>query len=346
MGAHGPLIPEKTLDAAYFHGLDGLGGIHTIAPEFTPPPSHIHLWNPTDPEDIKVEQAEKDMGEDCDFTPNLFTPVPTAAHTHILELLRTSEPDTITIVAIGPLTNIALAAKADPETFSRVKEVVVMGGCLRVPGNVTPGGEFNVLADAEASAIVYALTSKQPHTCLPPHLLPLSPLPKPLKLTLFPLDITNQHMMPYKRFKEEIQDKQGPLGKWVKGFMETTYNTIKSLYTIDELARFGDRWGLEMHDPSCMYYLLALSQNPQLPQWTFKIEDCRVETEGHFTRGVCVVDDRGRQRIAEGIEDGGSDSGNWLGWEAGTRVRVCTGTSGEEGLVGALLGGCFGGWEW
>src|SRR3954454_15169192 len=60
----------------------------------------------------------------------------------------------LTIVAIGPLTNIAVALLADPLFATRLDRLVVMGGAFEVPGNVTPTAEFNFFMDPEAAEIV------------------------------------------------------------------------------------------------------------------------------------------------------------------------------------------------
>lgn len=120
--------------ADFFHGVDGLGGIHSSHPHLSPAETWKSLFQPTpdnlSPEDAAELQAVKDEH-------SLFQPSLKPAHEQMLELLRDNEPDTITIVAVGPLTNLALAAAKDPETFLRVKEVVVMGGAIDAPGNVS-----------------------------------------------------------------------------------------------------------------------------------------------------------------------------------------------------------------
>jgi len=82
-----------------------------------------------------------------------------------------ANPGEITLVAIGPLTNLALAIRKEPRLVQAVKEVFIMGGALRHEGNTTPLAEFNTYVDPHAAHIVY-------HSGMP--------------ITLTPLDVTYQ----------------------------------------------------------------------------------------------------------------------------------------------------------
>ena len=82
-----------------------------------------------------------------------------------------SAPGEITLVAIGPLTNIALAIRQEPRIVENVKEVFIMGGAMRHEGNTTPLAEFNTYVDPHAAHIVF-------HSGMP--------------ITLTPLDVTYQ----------------------------------------------------------------------------------------------------------------------------------------------------------
>jgi purine nucleosidase len=80
-----------------------------------------------------------------------------------------SHPGEITLVAIGPLTNVALAIRQEPRIIKAVKEVLIMGGAIRHEGNTSPLGEFNTYVDPHAAHIVF-------HSGVP--------------ITLTPLDVT------------------------------------------------------------------------------------------------------------------------------------------------------------
>jgi len=82
-----------------------------------------------------------------------------------------SNPGEITVVGIGPLTNVALAIRKEPRIVQAVKELFIMGGALRHEGNTTPLAEFNTYVDPHAAHIVY-------HSGMP--------------ITLTPLDVTYQ----------------------------------------------------------------------------------------------------------------------------------------------------------
>lgn len=69
--------------------------------------------------------------------------------------LGKESPGELTLVALGPLTNLALAIRLDPDLPGRYKRLVMMGGAIKGQGNTTPVSEFNIYQDPEAAAIVY-----------------------------------------------------------------------------------------------------------------------------------------------------------------------------------------------
>jgi purine nucleosidase len=77
-----------------------------------------------------------------------------------------SSPGEITLVAIGPLTNVALAIRQEPRLVEAIKELIIMGGAIRHEGNTTALGEFNTYVDPHAAHIVY-------HAGIPTRLVPL-----------------------------------------------------------------------------------------------------------------------------------------------------------------------------
>jgi purine nucleosidase len=86
--------------------------------------------------------------------PRRAAPAPSHAADVIVDTL-TRHPGAITLVTLGPLTNVALALLKAPQIATLPARVVVMGGAANVVGNVTPAAEFNVWADPEAARIVF-----------------------------------------------------------------------------------------------------------------------------------------------------------------------------------------------
>ncbi|MEZ5366463.1 MAG: nucleoside hydrolase [Bryobacterales bacterium] len=115
-GAYKPLEREA-VDAAHVHGEDGLGGMASAYGE----PSR---------------GAAPGAAVDC-----------------ILETIA-RQPGEVTVIALGPLTNLAQALLADPKAMALAERIVVMGGALDVPGNAGPHAEFNFFVDPEAARIV------------------------------------------------------------------------------------------------------------------------------------------------------------------------------------------------
>lgn len=116
-GSDRPLIAE-TMNSAEIHGGDGLGdSVANLPPtERTRESEHAAL--------ALIRLAKKYAGN-------------------------------LTLLALGPLTNVAMAIRLDPSFSEFVSRLVVMGGAIDARGNVTPAAEFNIYADAEAAAIVF-----------------------------------------------------------------------------------------------------------------------------------------------------------------------------------------------
>ncbi|VVE85453.1 nucleoside hydrolase [Pandoraea sputorum] len=76
------------------------------------------------------------------------------AVTYLIDTLRAAAPGSLTLVGIGPLTNLAMALTAAPEGAQALREIVLMGGAWYQRGNITPTAEFNVYVDPEAASIV------------------------------------------------------------------------------------------------------------------------------------------------------------------------------------------------
>jgi purine nucleosidase len=97
--------------------------------------------------------------------PPEIDPDPTPAVALMIEKIL-AHPGDVTIVAVGPLTNLALAIRTEPGLLEAIKDVYIMGGAIRYDGNTTPQAEFNAYCDPHAAHIVF-------HSGLPITLVPL-----------------------------------------------------------------------------------------------------------------------------------------------------------------------------
>ncbi|RFB17377.1 nucleoside hydrolase [Bacillus sp. HNG] len=121
----------------------------------------------------KKVHGEDGLGNVLDFEPAASTETQTAVNFIIDQVKKL--PNEITVIAVGPLTNLALALQKAPEIVEHVSEVVIMGGAVFVPGNATPHAEANIFTDPEAAKIV---------------------LSSGLPITLIGLDVTMQTLLP------------------------------------------------------------------------------------------------------------------------------------------------------
>jgi len=211
-GCDRPLVRESVI-ADYVHGDNGLGGVELPEPQLRSVGRHAV--------DVIIEKVMEAPGE-------------------------------ITLVAIGPLTNIALALREEPRIAQYVREVVVMGGALRVPGNVTPAAEFNIYVDPHAAHMV--LNASWP-------------------MRLVSLDVTNQALLQLQQV-----DLLAANGSPVTGLIQQMID-----YYLDTYGHSRSINAFAMHDPLC----LAAAVHPELIAWKPAYVD--VELAGTLTLGETVA---------------------------------------------------------
>lgn len=127
-------------------------------------------------------------------------------------------PNELTLIATGPLTNLALALQKDPKGMKKMKEVVIMGGAVRTRGNITPYAEFNIFSDPLAAKMVFE---------------------SGLLITLVPLDVTHRVTLS----PEWMEDKITPLKTSFSKFTieATGYDTMAH--------KFQNKQRIYLHDP-------------------------------------------------------------------------------------------------
>lgn len=164
-------------------------------------------------------------------------------------------PHAVTIVALGPLTNIARAFVRDPELPSLVGRVVIMGGTIAGPGNITPAAEFNMFCDPRSARAVFRSPSTK---------------------TLVPLDVTNRVVLTYDLFNQ-LPDESTRMGRFLRTILPPAFRAYRQQFGLE---------GIHVHDT------VALCAVVQPELFTTREMAGDVETAGELTMGMTIFDRR------------------------------------------------------
>lgn len=178
--------------------------------------------------------------------------MPTGAAATIVEHAR-MRPGELTLVAVGPLTNVAVALALEPDLPALLDDIVVMGGAARTAGNVTPAAEFNFYADPEAARRVVRDAAPR----------------------IVGLDVTNEATVLPDELRELAAGAE-PL-KTIAGWLAYTEPD-----SVDDVLAVADRPAI--HDPTVGVHLIGdVLEFESLPAVVATDDDCR---------GALIVDDR------------------------------------------------------
>ena len=164
-----------------------------------------------------------------------------------------SESKEITLCALGPLTNLALAIIQEPKIIPKINQIVLMGGGFFEGGNITPSAEFNIFVDPEAADII---------------------VKSGVKIVMMPLDITHK-VLATKNFIEKVGSLGSNSGAAVAGLLNFFGRYDSEKYGSD---------GAPLHDPNVIAYLLK-------PEYYFGKEiSVEIELNSDLTLGMTVAD--------------------------------------------------------
>jgi len=201
-----------------------------------------------------AEHVHGDSGLDgYDLPEPSAGPSPGFAPDKIVELVMARPPGAVTVCAIAPLTNIALALAQAPQLATRLREIVIFGGARREGGNITPAAEFNLFVDPEAAHQVFS--SGAP-------------------VTLIPLDCSHQALTTAPRLNA--------LRAVGTARAEALYHLLAFNKRFHERRHGTD--GAPLHDPLTVTYLLR----PEL--FSGRRVAVAVERDSPLTRGMSVMD--------------------------------------------------------
>jgi purine nucleosidase len=203
-------------------------------------------------------QGMRTTGEPLPDVPHAQPDGHDAVAAMINALLASAEP--VTLLAIGPLTNVALALQKEPRLREHIAELVLMGGSTD-RGNHTPAAEFNIAADPEAADIVFS---------------------GGLPLRLFGLNVCRQVLLA-RQHVETVQSWPGARAAWLAGYLDA----------YQRLRKHDGSVPMPLYDPVVAAWLWQ----PEL--FAFQPARVDIELQGRFTRGMTVCDFRvGPQRRA------------------------------------------------
>ncbi len=203
---------------------------------------------------VTAEHVHGKTGLDGADLPDPAMPLQDAhAVDFLVDTLRAAPSGSVTLCALGPLTNIAAALTRAPDIAGRVPEIVLMGGAYFEVGNITPAAEFNIYVDPEAADIV---------------------MKSGIKLTIMPLDVSHKALTTRPRI-EAFRALGTRIGETVAGWTD--------FFERFDMEKYGHD-GAPLHDPTVIAYLLE----PDL--FTGRHINVEIETGSDLTRGMTVAD--------------------------------------------------------